>query len=256
MRIAHQLISGDIAGGQLIALRLAEAARAAGHDVLVVSPRDGPALERAADAGFETLVVRLGGSLRLDASLSYARVLRAARIDLLHTHAHLAGNVLGRVAARSAGIPLVAHMHIENAFRSDPVGRSLQVALDDATARLCARILVVSEATRETLARQGYPRRRMEVVYNGVDLRRERPLRLVDAPTILHVGRLAEVKGQRVLLAALAELPDAHAVFVGEDVEQGGAYEQELRAEASRLGVAGRVTFAGRREDVAALLAG
>jgi glycosyltransferase involved in cell wall biosynthesis len=256
VRIVHQLISSDIAGGQIVALQLAAAAQNAGHEPIVVSPTDGPALERATATGIETRVVPLGRSLRLDDAVRYARVLRRLRADLLHTHTHLAGNVLGRVAGRLAGLPVVAHMHIENAFRRDRAGRALQVALDNATARLCARILVVSQATRETLARQGYPHSRMEVVHSGVDLRRADPLRLTAAPTVLHVGRLADVKGQRVLLEALAGLDGVHAVFVGEDLERGGAYERELRAEAERLGVAERVTFAGRRDDVPKLIAG
>ncbi len=45
-------------------------------------------------------------------------------------------------------------------------------------------------------------------------------------------------------------------MLVGGDLEQGGAYEAELRARAERLGVAGRVVFAGYRSDVPALLAG
>jgi glycosyltransferase involved in cell wall biosynthesis len=256
VKILHQLLSGDVAGGQLVALRLARAAQDAGHEALLVSPVDGPLLERAAAAGVASRVVPLGRSFRLDAARRYARVLRDERADLLHTHTHLAGNVLGRIAARLAAVPVVAHMHIENAFRADPLGRALQVALDDATARLCARILVVSEGTRATLARQGYPRARMEVVYNGVELERAEPLRLVDAPTIVHVARLAPVKGQHTLIRALAQLDSAHAVLVGRDLERGGAYERELELEAERLGVRERVLFAGERDDVPALLAG
>ena len=71
----------------------------------------------------------------------------------------------------------------------------------------------------------------------------------------MEVARLAEVKGQRTLLAAIAHV-DATAVLVGRDLEQGGAYERVLRAEAERLGVAKRVVFAGYRGDVPALLAG
>jgi glycosyltransferase involved in cell wall biosynthesis len=69
------------------------------------------------------------------------------------------------------------------------------------------------------------------------------------------VARLAEVKGQRVLLAALTEL-DADAVLVGGDLERDGGYEAELRAEAGRRGVSERVVFAGQRDDVPGLIAG
>jgi glycosyltransferase involved in cell wall biosynthesis len=256
MRIVHQLLSGDVAGGQLVALRLAECAAAAGHEPLVVSPTDGPALERARAAGIETRVVTLGRSLDVGAARRYAQVLREEGADVLHTHTHLAGNVLGRVAGQLARVPVVAHMHIENVFRGDRVGRALQIGLDDASARLCARILAVSEATRRSLVRQGYPRRRLEVVYNGVEPARAEPLRLVDRPTILHVGRLAPVKGQLELIRALPRVEGAAAVLVGVDLERSGAYRRELEAEAGRLGVLERVVFAGHRDDVPRLLAG
>jgi glycosyltransferase involved in cell wall biosynthesis len=256
VKIVQQVLSGDIAGGQLVALRLAHAAREAGHESLVVSPAAGPFTERAEAEGFGVRLVPLGRSFRLDDARRYARFLRSERVELLHTHSHLAGNVLGRVAARLAGIPVVAHMHIENAFRGDRLGRAYQVVLDDATARLCARILTVSDATRRTLVRQGYPRGRIEVVYNGVDVEPATPLHLAPTPVVVHVGRLAPVKGQRELLEALARLDGVNAVLVGLDLERGGAYRQGLEREAERLGIGGRVLFAGERGDVPSLLAG
>jgi glycosyltransferase involved in cell wall biosynthesis len=256
VRIVHQLLSGDVAGGQLVALRLAQGAIEAGHEALLVSPTDGPVLDRAAAAGIESRIVPLGRSFRLDDAWRYSRALRRERADLLHTHTHFAGNVIGRLAGRLAAVPVVAHMHIENAFRQDRAGRTVQVALDDATARLCARILAVSEATHRTLVRQGYPRRSMEVVYNGVDPARAEPVRLVAGPTVLQVARLAPVKGQRDLIRALPGLEGVSAVFVGRDLELGGAYERELEREAERLGVRERVVFAGQRDDVPALFAG
>ena len=49
-------------------------------------------------------------------------------------------------------------------------------------------------------------------------------------------------------------MPDARAVLVGADLEQGGAYEADLER-TERLGVRDRVVFAGRRENAGALLA-
>jgi glycosyltransferase involved in cell wall biosynthesis len=146
-------------------------------------------------------------------------------------------------------------MHIENAFRNGR-GRFAQIALDNATARLCFAIVAVSDATRAALEAQGYPRDRLVTIPNGVAATPPAdPVRLADGPTILEVARLADVKGQRQLIRALACL-DATAVLVGRDLEQGGAYEATLRDEARRLGVADRVILAGYREDVPALLAG
>jgi glycosyltransferase involved in cell wall biosynthesis len=146
-------------------------------------------------------------------------------------------------------------MHIQNAFRSGP-GRAVQIAIDNATARLCFAIVAVSDATRADLVRQGYPARRMVTVHNGIEPPPDvAPVRLADGPTVVEVARLAAVKGQRTLLEALTHV-HATAALVGRDLEHGGAYENELRSEAERLGVSDRVVFAGYRDDVPALLAG
>jgi L-malate glycosyltransferase len=252
VRIAHVVIGGEVAGGQMVALELARAARRAGHDVSFVSPSAGPFVELVRSEGMQARIVPIRGALDIFAVGRLRQALRG--VDIAHTHGHFAVNVVARVAGKLAGARVLSHMHIENAFRAG-LGRRAQIALDNATARLCFAIVAVSDATRESLARQGYPTERLSTVHNGIDATPAEPVRLAEGPTILEVARLAEVKGQRALLQALTRV-DAAAVFVGRDLERGGSYELELRAEAERLGVADRVVFAGYRDDVPALLAG
>ena len=255
MKIAHVVIGGDVAGGQVVALRLALAARDAGHDVVFVSPSKGPFLDRVRAAGIAAHVVPVSGAFDVRAFGRLTRLVRVEGVDVVHTHGHFAVNVLARLAARIARARVLSHMHIQNAFRPG-FGRGAQIALDNATARLCFAIVAVSEATREDLVRQGYPRDRLVTIHNGVDPAPDvEPVRLADRPIILEVARLAEVKGQRVLLDALAHV-QATVVLAGADLEHGDAYERELRADAERLGVSDRVVFAGHRDDVPALLAG
>lgn len=255
MRIAHQVLSGDVAGGQLVALQLARAARAAGHDVQFMSPTEGPFLALVRSDGFAARVIPIGGALDVAALVRTRRALRADAVDVVHTHGAFAVNVVARVAARLAGARVLSHMHIENTFRAG-LPRHAQVALDNATARLCFAVIAVSEATRKSLLRQGYPAHRLVTIHNGIELAGPaEPTRLAEGPTVVEVARLAEVKGQRTLLRALVGL-DVTAVLVGVDFEQGGTYERELRREADRAGVADRVVFAGYRDDVPAVLAG
>lgn len=74
------------------------------------------------------------------------------------------------------------------------------------------------------------------------------------SPQLVLVGRLVRLKGQDVAInciAALApEFPDISLTLVG-----GGESEAELRSLASRLGVDGRVTFAGPQSQPARYLA-
>jgi glycosyltransferase involved in cell wall biosynthesis len=253
VRIAHVVIDGNVAGGQIVALRLARAAQAKGHEAVFFSPSDGPFLELVRSEGFAAGVVPVDGVFDARA---LARLVRAFRgFDVVHTHAHFSLNVLARVAGRLAGARVLSHMHIGNAFRAGR-GRRAQIGIDNGTARLCFAIVAVSNATRDEVVRQGYPAGRVVTVPNGIEPRDDvEPAHLADGRVVLEVARLAEVKGQRHLIAALTRL-DASVILVGEDLEHGGSYEEVLRREAERLDVADRVVFAGYRSDVPAVLAG
>lgn len=262
VRIAHLITGGEMAGGQAVALRLARAARDRGDDVFFVSPTTGSFAAMAAADGFAVELVDVSRTIRLVGAARLRRLLRRRDVDLLHTHVHLAAAVLGRVAARSAGCVVVSHLHIENHLRRSRIARVPLVALDNSTARLCARLIAVSDATRGAFERQGFPSQLLETVPNSVDLTRlavppqdlRQELALAPGSLILgHVGRLAPVKGQRELLHAFAAIrtrhPDAHLVLVGSDDERGGAYATELEAYARDLGVADAVHLLGFRSD-------
>ena len=251
MRIVHLVIGGDVAGGQVVALQLARAARERGDEVAFVAPEPGPFTELAAEEGFRVEVLPLRRTFQLAAAWRLARLLRRRRIDLLHTHTLAAANVLARLAGASARVPVVSHLHIENHFR--PATRRLLAGLDNATARLAARLVAVSEDTKRAYERQGYPRGRIEVVYNGVDVLPDGEYRRNEPARIGEIARLCDVKGQRELLQAVARLPDARLVLAGRDLEQGGAFQEALERESERLGIGERVEF-GFYDDVPALL--
>ena len=259
MRIVHLVIGGEIAGGQLVALELARGARDRGDVVSFVSPTDGAFTEVAREDGFAVDLVDVSRTYRLDGMARLVRLLRRERADVLHTHTLAAGNALARGAGRLARVPVVSHLHIANHFR--PATRALLAGLDNVTARLASALVAVSKDTRRAYEEQGYPHR-IRVVYNGVaaasadanGLREELSIPR-EAPLVAEVGRLCDVKGQRELIDAIARLPDARAVLVGADLEQGGAYERALRRRAEELGVSDRVVFAGYRDDAARVVA-
>jgi len=251
VKIVHLVIGGDLAGGQAIALRLAQAVRAHGGEAAFVAPERGPFTDRAEREGYPVHVVDLRRSFRLDGAARLARVLRRERANVLHTHTLAAGNALSRLAGRLAGVPVVSHLHIENHFR--PATRGLVAALDNATARWAAALVAVSDDTRRAYERQGYPVGRIEVIHNGVDLPPNGAAPENDPPLIAEIARLCDVKGQRELIRALAQVPRARLVLAGRDLEQGGAFQDELVREAAGAGVADRVEF-GFRDDVGALL--
>ncbi|HEX7369050.1 MAG TPA: glycosyltransferase [Rhodanobacteraceae bacterium] len=111
-----------------------------------------------------------------------------------------------------------------------------------------AVVITVSEALRHKVIDLGVPSGKVTALRNGVDLERFRPLDRVairaelnlDTPTWLTVSHLVERKGVHLVVAALAQVPDAVLLVVGAGPEAGA-----LRDLAKRLCVSERVRFLG-----------
>ena len=91
--------------------------------------------------------------------------------------------------------------------------------------------------------------RHAEVIYNGVNTTRfaPTPTRASGPPRVLTVVNLIRDKGADVLLEAFARLRDP-TVTLG--IVGDGPERRALQAQATALGLAGRVTFHGLRDDV------
>jgi len=161
-------------------------------------------------------------------------------------HAHFATDALAALPlARALGVPLVATLHGYDVAMSR--GRMLasgrlswmHYALRrTALMRHGDLFLAVSDALREAAAAQGFPAARSRTHYLGVELDRFGPGGEREPGLILHVGRLVEKKGTSVLIDALARLPDASLVVIGDGPERS-------RLEKRSAGLGERVRFLG-----------
>jgi glycosyltransferase involved in cell wall biosynthesis len=119
--------------------------------------------------------------------------------------------------------------------------------------RCASRIIAISEAVRRFSVEQvGLPAEKVEVVHYGLDALPEAwaenpPLELGD-PLLLAVCRLAPQKGLDTAVRALAALPDATLLVLGDGPER-----TSLEGLADSLGVRERLLLPGRVGDVAAL---
>jgi glycosyltransferase involved in cell wall biosynthesis len=128
-------------------------------------------------------------------------------------------------------------------------------------ARKSGGLLAVSAGLRADMAAMGMPGDRIRVHYTGVDLELFRPRdRLpakrglgVDGPLIVTPGNLVPLKGQRLAIEALAELPGATLLIAGEGPER-PALEALIAARglSSRARLLGSVAPAAMPELLAA----
>jgi len=237
--------------------------RAAWEPTLLLDDAPGvePLLERAAALGVPVRLVAplplgLRGARRVPA---LARLLKRHHPDVFHAHMSspvackwaLAAAVLARVPAVLGTVQVGEY---------EPPDRSAYWQLR-ALARGVDRYLAVSGAiAAELVERLGWPAAKVEVSYNAVDVARTAvapPPGLREQlgggatrPLVLTPARLDAQKGHDVLLEAATAVPDARFVFAGEGPERG-----RLEALAADKGLADRVLFLGRRDDVPQLLA-
>lgn len=129
-----------------------------------------------------------------------------------------------------------------------------------AAAEAADGLLAVSESLKGEMVARGMPADKIRVHHTGVDLDLYRPVDRaaakaalgVEGPLIATVGALIERKGQGFALDALARLPGATLLLIGD-----GPVRAALVRQADRLGISGRVRFLGSRppEEVAELVA-
>jgi glycosyltransferase involved in cell wall biosynthesis len=128
-----------------------------------------------------------------------------------------------------------------------PVDGARQRRLKQITSgRLAAHVAVGDAVARQVEHLAGLRPGSIRTIRGGVADRPLNPARRVftDGPILGSIGRLDRQKGYDVLLVALARLPDARLVLVGDGPERNA-----LERLAGELGVRPRVHFAGRRAD-------
>jgi glycosyltransferase involved in cell wall biosynthesis len=248
-------------------LPLMRAARARGHEVAAICA-EGPLLAVARAEGFRILpaplIRRLAPAAQFRALSAITTILRHERPDLVHAHMPISG-VLGRIAARAAGVPSVAYTC--HGFLFNQPGpwprRALSLALEWIGGRLTDTYLTVSQAEAEDARRLRIARNPI-AIGNGRDPALFHPnpeararLRAEFATpdsrvVIIAVSRLVAHKGYRELAEAVRTL-DADLWVVGSRLPDDRGPDIDALLTEAALGP--RLRRLGYRTDIAELLA-
>lgn len=180
--------NGDIGGGEVMLLQMAQAAQSGGYDVLVVAPRAPGALaDQARTMGFDVHLIDGEGRL------AYMRSLRrwaAGRTEMLWCN----GLVPALATALLRGTRRIVHLHRIPDRQQRP---AVQLATLGAV-----RVVAPSRFVAEQLPR-------CEVMPNWTRQIDPVTTRTPDGSRVLgYLGRIAEEKGVLVLLESLQHLPE------------------------------------------------
>lgn len=254
MKILHVEGGRHLYGGAFQVLHLLRGLAARDHENLLACPRGCALAEAAAPvAGVHGLPMH--GDADLLMVLRLRRLIRDTRPDLVHLHSRIGADVMGGIAARLTGVPVIHTRRVDN-----PEPRWL-VALKY---RLHDRVIAISEGIGRVLLAEGLPAEKLRIVRSAVDhaayarpcARAAIAARLdvpADALLIGVVAQLIPRKGHAFLLDALPPLvaayPQLRVIFFGQ-----GPLAETLNERIAATGWSGRVQLAGFREDLSEIL--
>lgn len=205
------------------------------------------------------------------AILNLSRYFKDTRPDIVHTHTSKAG-VVGRVAARLAGVSTV--IHTVHGFFFHPGMPGMKYLFFKQIERWMAGItdIMLSQSEEDVITASGKgikPRREGLIhIGNGVDLSefdpgsfspsgrqkiRETLGASVTNPVITLIGRVNREKGYQDLVEALHRVRDLpwQAFFVGPDE----GFLKEVLYKIDEHGLGERILVLGQRSDIAEILA-
>ncbi len=257
--IAQMLESDGPGGAEMVVLRLAEALRAQGHEVVPVGPAAGCGwlADQFRSRGFEPEQFVLRRPLDWRCARDMAAMLRRRRVDVVHSHEFTMA-VYGAASAAWLRRPHITTMHGNQVMTRRWRRRvSLRAAF-----RFSDAAVAVSMDTKRFLdAELGLGAEALRVVHNGVPpsvgdrLRVRRELCLApDELLVLATGSLVPRKGHAVLIRALAAQPAGGLPWRLAIAGDGGE-RHALEGLCRELGVGDRVHLLGHRDDVGDLLA-
>ena len=266
LKICHVITRMIVGGAQENTLLTIKGHVEKGHEVVLVtgfSPgREGELLKNVELPPFgiveiPELVRELSPVKDMKAISRLRDYFRREKFDVVHTHSSKAG-IVGRIAARQAGVPVVVHTVHGQAFHAyeKPWKNFIYVTAERFAAKYCDRIYAVAQAMiDQCVEARVAPREKYQVVYSGMDTsafanaRRDPELRKrlgipEKAQVVVTVARLFPMKGYEEVVPAAAllakDFPDLHFLPVGD-----GPMFDELQKQIASLGLSDRFHFAG-----------
>lgn len=204
----------------------------------------------------------------LKALIKIYNFLRREKFDIVHTHTSKAG-LLGRLAAKIARVPIIIHTPHGHVFFGY-FGRfktKIFMLLEKLASRMTDIIITLTNSEKEDYIKYGIaPEHKLTVINSGVDLNRfmqraseeaqnfKIELGIPEKSSIVGtVGRLVPVKGLKFLIKAaklvIQKFPDTFFILAGD-----GHLKQNLKKQASELGIEKNIIFLGWRDDVARII--
>ncbi len=214
------------------------------------------------------LVRRINIIKDLEALFDMWRVIKKNNPLIVHTHSSKAG-LLGRLAAKLAGVPIIVHSPHGHVFVGyfGPIKTKIFIILERLASRITDKIIALTQREKEDHIRLRIGSEdTFVIIHSGVELNKFKEMPLIegqnlrknlglpeDALIIGTSGRLEPVKGPEFLIKAanriISQYPNTFFLFVGD-----GSLRRDLEKKALDLGIEKNIVFLGWRNDVSKII--
>lgn len=184
--------------------------------------------------------------------------------DVIHANTPKA-LVVGAFASLISRRPLV--YHLRDILVSEHFSQTNQRVLVSLANIFVSKVIAVSQAARNAFVNAGGKSELVEVIYNGFEVDQyqgheqagkalRQTLGIDDRFVVGHFSRLAEWKGQHILIKAIAECSDnVLALLVGDALFGEEDYVRYVHTLVDELKLGDKVKFLGFRQDIPQLIA-
>jgi len=268
--------TGELGGAELSLLGLASGLPFSSH-VLLLS--DGPFRNRLLEAGVSVEIMPSSSGLHAVKRESRIRSLLASIPAVLSLVRRVAKKAKGYdviyansqkafvVAALSSMIcrrPVI--WHLRDILDSEHFSNTTRKAVIFLANYRANKVITNSKATEKAFHVAGGDKGITDVIYNAID---PGPFEIKNLSVINCIrnslvpnntllvgvfGRLAEWKGQHILIEAMKDLTGIHAVIIGGGLFGEEKYEDQLKEQVINSGLQDRVHFLGFRSDIPELM--
>jgi glycosyltransferase involved in cell wall biosynthesis len=214
------------------------------------------------------LVRRINIIKDLEALFDMWRIIKKYNPLIVHTHSSKAG-LLGRLAAKLAGVPIIVHSPHGHVFVGyfGPIKTKIFIILERLASRITDKIIALTQREKEDHIRLRIGSEdTFVIIHSGVELNKFKEMPLIegqnlrknlglpeDALIIGTSGRLEPVKGPEFLIKAanriISQYPNTFFLFVGD-----GSLRRDLEKKALDLGIEKNIVFLGWRNDVSKII--
>lgn len=245
MKVLHVNAGLETGGGLFHIINLLTAAKEKNQDFALLTFAEGPVARAAREKGLNVDVLNIFGRLNTALPKKLKEYLTTHDFDIVHTHGPRA-NLIMALIHNKVGAKWLITVHsdpLEDFANRGVVGKIFE-KLNLRSLKKADHLLAITERFKQILTTKiGIDSAKVSVIYNGIFFRTEAlPKQTHLGFNLINVARMEPVKGQQLLIKAIAELnlPDLHLNLIGD-----GSLIDELKQQVAANDLKNNVTFNG-----------